>query len=67
MLGWGLGFCQEEAEEQRMTALKLLAELSFTLGPETVKTQVSPQVTAKQTQPETVNDKHTTRFLNPIP
>jgi serine/threonine-protein phosphatase 4 regulatory subunit 1 len=35
---------QEEQEEQRMTAMKLMGELSFTLGPETVKNQVSPQV-----------------------
>ncbi len=37
---------QEDVEELRMTAMKLMGELSFTLGPETVKTTVSPQVMA---------------------
>ena len=33
-----------QVEEQRMSAMKLMGELSFTLGPDTVKTQVCPQV-----------------------
>lgn len=34
----------DEAEEQRITAMKLLGELSFALGPDLVMRRVAPQV-----------------------
>jgi hypothetical protein len=36
-----------------MTAMKLMGELSFTLGPEAVKNQVSPQVVTLAGDPHT--------------
>jgi len=41
-----LAMSHDEVEEHRMTAMKLLGELSFVLGPEMVKQKVSPEVIA---------------------
>ena len=39
-----LELAQEDVEEHRMTAMKLMGEISFVLGQDTVKTSVCPQV-----------------------